>query len=471
VGNFAYIGKPLVIIGTQSVVQLTGLPDLSSVNSEWEKLIGRTPDGATIPYAMDDPISGNWVVVGNTQTSAVITTSSADFTSPLPTRNGLPPSSHACCYALGRVYWIDDADTHLIDYSAAESDLYGAASFVGRPEQSFAPLSQVPFPKNESCRGIHEFGNEVWVQTRNFLGILTELGNYSPDGVPSPQFRGSWVGGGICGQRAFVKTPYGPFWVTPQRELMTWGGEGPVPASTEYQAALLAQLASNTLTSVEVSYLRDPERDIDRIYIAGLNKSNAEILIVHDFLLPPGGNGEGYQYQYTGIAPAVFVRQTDDVISMRGTDQHWRVWAASGSNFYQLEDGSISDGGATYTGDYITLCDMGVDEPVFAGMEITGDPNVVVQGAFDQLGLTTAQIQALASSTITMLDTHTSRMRVEFDQGAQFALLRLQLTAHPTDAYSLDNGIPPNIPVQFAGRIYVTRPEFGAGRRVGGLRP
>lgn len=470
VGNYRNIGKPLLLTGTQTIVQITGLPSLASLNTQLVKLLGRTPDGGTIPYALDDPISGAWVVAGNTATSATLTTSSADFTSALPTRNGLPPSSHAACYALGRVYWIDDTDPHLIDYSESEADLFGAASFVGRPEQSYSPLSQIPFPKNETCRCIQEYGNEAWVLTRNFLGILTELGGYSPEGIPSPQFRGTWIGG-ACGQRAFIKTPYGPFWVTPDRELMTWNVDGPIVASTEYQAALLGQLGTQYLTSLELGYFRDGKRDIDRLYIFGQDNNQNWLTIVHDFLIPPGGSGQGYQYQYSGISPAVFVREPDNVISMRDTTQRLRLWVASGAGFYQLEDGSISDNGASYTGDYVTLIDMGPEEPLLAGLEITGDAKVQVQGSFDNLGLTTAQMAALPLSTVTVLDAKTSRLRVEFDQGAQFALLRLQLSAHPADGYSLDLNPTPHLPLEVPGRIYVTRPEFGATRRVGGTRP
>ena len=252
--------------GQGTVVVLSDLPDLSSINAEWVKLLGRTADGGEIPYALDDPITGTWVVAGNTATVATLTTASIDFNSELPIRNGLPPATHKACYALGRVYAIDDKKPHLIDYSESAQDLYGSASFVGNPEESWDPTSQIPFPQNEACRGIFEYGNETWVGSYNFVTILTELGNYSPDGIPSPYFRGTWVGG-FAGPRAFIKTPYGPFWVTPQKELMTYGPSGPIPVSTEYQAALLAKIPDDKIQFVELSYLRDPTRDIDRIYI------------------------------------------------------------------------------------------------------------------------------------------------------------------------------------------------------------
>jgi hypothetical protein len=66
---------------------ITALPDLSAVDTELVKLIGRTGDGAEVPYPfMDD--GGNWITVANAATTVTIAVSQIDGTLELPTRNG-----------------------------------------------------------------------------------------------------------------------------------------------------------------------------------------------------------------------------------------------------------------------------------------------------------------------------------------------------------------------------------------------
>jgi hypothetical protein len=89
VSNAVAIGSRLVPT-SQKDFTITGLPDLSGVDSEWVKLIGRTGDGAAVAYACKDT-SGNWITVANATTSATLTVADTDGNAELPTRNDKPP--------------------------------------------------------------------------------------------------------------------------------------------------------------------------------------------------------------------------------------------------------------------------------------------------------------------------------------------------------------------------------------------
>ena len=59
------------------IAVISGLPDLSSIDTEWCLLIGRTSDGAQLPYAVIDN-AGNWIYATSGQTSISITQSNID---------------------------------------------------------------------------------------------------------------------------------------------------------------------------------------------------------------------------------------------------------------------------------------------------------------------------------------------------------------------------------------------------------
>ena len=153
VGNRVAIGARKTISTDSSSVALTGLPDLSSIDPEWVKLIGRTPDSSDVPYVLVDA-NGGWIAVANTLTSYTLTLPDIDPNAELPTRNGLPPSFSKACWAQWRAYAIDDDDPHAIRYSESEFDSVGGR-FVGRPEESWPANNKTFFPSGEACRASH----------------------------------------------------------------------------------------------------------------------------------------------------------------------------------------------------------------------------------------------------------------------------------------------------------------------------
>lgn len=190
-------------------------------------------------------------------------------------------------------------------------------------------------------------------------------------------------------------------------------------------------------------------------------------IVVHDFAV----GGRGYEYQYSGITPTIFVRDPSSVVSVKNTQERLRLWATSGDTFNQLEDGSISDNGEVYEADAIQILDLGVAQPLVAGIEFSGDPNIIVTQS-RRLDQTLAQVSSLTPETTDNTDPTVGRVRVDIETGQQFMLLRAQLTAHPADGYSLDLNQPvPHVPLEIPGRLYVSRADLGVGRRVGGTAP
>lgn len=89
VGNRVAVGVRIANPGAAAFV-ITGLPVYD--DSEWYLLIGRTSDGAEIPYAIIDE-NGNWIFADNGQTSITISQSNIDGNSELPSRNYPPPGT------------------------------------------------------------------------------------------------------------------------------------------------------------------------------------------------------------------------------------------------------------------------------------------------------------------------------------------------------------------------------------------
>ena len=411
-----------------------------------------------------------YITAGNTATVLTITSPSVDYGSEVPVRNSVPSAVNYLAYCLGRMYGIDAADPHLVAYSEAEFD-DAQALFVGRPEQSWPASNRNPFPTGEACVGIHEYRNEVWVWTRNHLGIMTEFGGFTAEGGPTLVWKAIHVGG-LANHRAFAKTPYGPFWVSADKELMTMGEGGPVPISEEY-SSLLAKISDANLTSCELMYLRDPQLAIDRLYILGQDGSNAPILIVHDFKLRDGKNsiaGQGSEYLYTGMTPKTFVRQSQSVISMRDSNERPRLWCGDAAGrFFQLEDGQYEGASttSTFTADYITLANLGHQIPMFNGIEFHGDTTSLWYCADSRLNMSEADLDELQPLDINPVDEDQFRYRVDVEKAGQYMILRIKLNSHPADG-NLTLNDPPHFPLETYGRIYLSRPELGRAKPEGG---
>lgn len=466
-GNRIEIGSRFEVTTSPIQVVLTGLPDLSGEDTEFLKVIGRTPDGGGPPSPLVDT-NNDFITVANAATGATFTVSTIDATLEMPTRNGLPPNFSKCAYAMGRAYCIDSDNPSDILYSTSEFDIIGSV-IIGRPEQSWPPNNRLPTPNAEAAQAMHEVDNDIWVWTRNMVMIYTELGasNLS-NASPLPALRGMWVGG-IAGQRAFIKTPYGPYWVSHDRELMTRGQNGPIVVSGEY-AALLKKLDIAKLSDVELSYLRDPDKQIDRLYIFGRDTSDAAVEIVHDFALRSSQSlfGEASEYSYTGITPEVFVRTPQNVISMRDDTGKWRLWTGDDAGkFLQLEDG-VDDDGSTYSAQYVTIADFGPEAPTVNSLEYQGDAEVQLR-ITPRLNLSLAELDALPAINKTEQDVENARYRFDTEIPAQQMVLNLTKDSELSE--SLDLNTDPHIPLEVYGNVYVLRPEIGRGRRQGGKQP
>ncbi|HXH51358.1 MAG TPA: hypothetical protein VNM47_18625 [Terriglobia bacterium] len=468
VGNRLAFGDRVQVSGTQSVIVITNLPDISSVDSEWVKLIGRTADGGEVPYALIDP-GGNWITVGGTVSTATFTIPDADYNSELPTRNDVPPAFSKMCFAGHRGYAIDPSDPHKIRFSESENDAL-SAYYVGLPYCAWPADNALLFPTGEGCMAIHEYRGDCWVWTSKHIGIISESGNFSPNGLPYPNWAGVYIGG-IAGQRAFINTAHGPFWLSDKKQLLTMTQEGPAVASAEYEAGLLTRISDDNLSAAEVSYFRDTSKGIDRLYVLGKDSSNAPVIIVHDFQHKSSQSpyGEGLEYSYAGMTASTFVRNPQSVISMVDENgaERIRVGDSAGA-FDQLEDG-LTDNGNTYSADYIGLLNLGPSRPQIGGVRWHGDGNLKISHA-NVLNWTLAQFSTAPTEAVQDTEEDEFLFRADLETNGKFLVWRLQLDSHATGSDTLDLNDPPHLPLEDYGRVYVLEPEIGAGRYEG-VRP
>ncbi len=470
-GNRVPIGNRFTVPTPNGVVNITGLPNLALFDKsvggdfetlEWVKLIGRTGDNGLVPNALIDA-SGTFIVVGNTLTTATIISPTTDPESELPTRNNLPPRFNKIAWTLGRAYAIDEDDPSAIRYSESQADV-PSGQFLGDPRQAWALTNKVFFPTGERARSLHAVNNEIWVWTRNHLGVLTEFqATDSSLGRPIVQWRGTWVGG-IANHRAFVNTKYGHFCVSSEKQLMTRADSGPIPVSPEYEAALLAKISD--LESIELAYLLDPEKDLDCIYIFGLDAQGAQVVIVHDF----GAGGIGREYVYgNSLQISTFIHNPDQVVSVRDLASKMRLWCGDKTGkFAQLEDGDSDEDG--YSADSVMIFNAGSTQPTLGAIEWFGDSQVEITISKD-LRLTLQDLDGLDSIGAINVDENTSLWRAQIEEKTQYMILRFQLDSHPEDGSLAFSSPIPHIPLETYGRIYMARPELGMGRTIGSSRP
>lgn len=327
VGNRALIGNRIPNTST-SLFQIDNLPDLSTVDSEWAILIGRTSDGAELPYALLDT-AGNWIVVPNGQTSASITQRNIDGNAELPSRNWPPPGTldyNAQLAALPggaaknppitgtfKLAWVES--DHCCGVLAHSPTIYRSGSaqdmregqFVGLPEQSWAPNDIETFPTGQPIVAAHGYEGESWVMSRQDSGVLLELSGET-------QWQGPW-NIGAAGQYAWTRGWQNlPYWVTGKKQLATisLGGStggggatakaGPVPISSEYEAALLAKIGDQYLGEVEVCYIRHPHKLVDVLRIKCRDKDGCPFVVIHDFNLRDERSpyGQAYEERFIG---------------------------------------------------------------------------------------------------------------------------------------------------------------------------
>ena len=493
VGNRVAIGIRLAPQGPASPI-LHGLPTLS--DSEWRLLIGRTSDGAQIPYAVIDS-SGNWIITNSSsQATLALPFGLIDGNAELPSRNYPPPGTLDYNYQLSLLpggaaqnpavnatfseAWVES--DHCCGALAGLPTIYRSGSaldlregkFVGLPEQSWDPADIETFPTAGAITGGQGYQGESWVFTHEDCAALMELAGET-------SWQGPW-NVGLAGQFAWARGWQNmPFWVTGDKQLatvsgggylqmgglMTTAAAGPIIVSDEYEAALLSQIGSAYLAQTEVVFIRKPLERVEVLRIHGRDSNGKPLTIIHDFNLrdqqSPYGQGylEAFQGEL-GLAPA----PTFAVIR----DQNWQTQILAGAQdgkLYELYSGS-SDNGTNFTGQALGLIYIGPERTAVKFLEWYGDQNAQF---FIAKQLTTpfdpTQMQALCSS---------APAEVQGDEDAQHwivdikdtpemihAYVLLQLTSHPADG-SVGLNSPPHIPLESYGRVWMVTPLAGASR-------
>jgi hypothetical protein len=454
------IGGLLTVGATQSIIVITDIPAINSVNPEWVTALGITNDGGQVPYWLVDA-QGNNIIVGNTATNATVFIGNVNVLQELPYRNDPPQPMDKFARVGTRIFGHLSGNPYL-QYSNDAADVSNA-DFVGDPVQSWPPDQQEPLPTGELPTAIHAYRLEGWFFSRNNLCIWS---NFLLQQGVNP-WRGPWPGG-CAGQRAFVETPYGPFWVSGELQLCTFMEDGVISVSDEYEASLLAKIARVSANETEIAYLRDPSSLTDQIVIQGFDINGNPVIVVHDFKLEDerSARGQGYAYQYTGLTVNTFAgagftpRQ-----NVYDTNGNMRLWAGSVEGFIaQLEDGSTSDNGTVYSGDYIFLINCGPNHPGLAELEWQGDPNV-------EVSWTTDYSQPLADWQDTVTETindsgEAVRYAAKMTGEAKWLYGRLQLTSHPADGnFALTD--PPNVPMPTYCIVGMATLKLGAERKEG----
>lgn len=454
VGNRIAIGGGRITFDHRINVYVSGLPNLSSIDSEWKILIGRTGDGGQLPYPCADS-QGNWLAANSGQTIiCVCNNGGLDGNNELPTRNGVIPSGlNMFALSGGRVYGaISGMPTVYVSASEADS-LNG--DFVGRPEQSWAPNDIETFPTAEGLRGMFDEDRGVFCGTKNDGAVLADLGS-------GRAWIGPWYGAGFAGSRAVCKTPYGVFWVTGHKQLATMNDGSPVPVSDEYQAALLKRIGDAFLSQTEISHLTDVSKGIDKLTIKCLDSTGAPFEVHHDFRNRDARSpyGQAYESSYSSPLATNFI-----LTKVRDANGVERLWAgASSGAIYQLEDGA-NDAGTEYSADAIYPLNSGTERPSLPEFRIYGDQKVVMSVAnrLDASPSSTASVSfaVLTQEAVAGEDGNSyykyKQTTTKFSKG----FVRIQLDSHSADG-NLDLNDPPHAPLETYGRLYLGQGLVGS---------
>lgn len=455
VGNRVAIGGGRISHATLRFnARITGLPDLSGTDSEWSIMIGRTGDGAQLPYSCTDS-NGNFFFAASGQTSITLTTQGALFgTSEMPTRNGVIPAALNMFARVNDRIHAGQVGRPTVYRSASEADALNG-DFVGRPEQSYAPTDIDTFPTAEGLRGMFAEDRGAFYGTKNDGAVFADLGQ-------GFDWIGPWYGAGIAGTRSWCDTPYGKFWVTGHKQLATMNNGSPVSISDEYQGALLARIGDAYLSQVEMAHLTDVAKGIDKISIKCLDSSGLPFEVFHDFRNKDSRSvyGQGYDAAYSAPLATNFI-----LAKVRDANGAERLWAgASSGAIYQLEDGA-TDAGTEFTADALFPINAGANRPSIAAFRLYGDPGVTVSLA--------NRLDASVSSTASVGFQDLIQEAVAGEDGNSYygykltttklskGYLRIRLASHSVDG-NLDLNDPPHCPLETYGRVYLGQGLVGS---------
>ena len=442
VGNCVKVGGRISYSTAGYWGRIDNLPSLSGVDSEWVKLFGRTADGGQIPYVITDS-GGNWQYAGNTDGNFDLKWFDLDYNHELPTHNGVPTGMDKFARVGDRIYG-NPPNSPYIYRSGNEADSR-AGTFTGRPEESWHSSDVETFPTGQPVTSLQEYEYECWAFTLNDCAALSDL-----SGVLV--WRGPY-NIGCAGQRAFVRTHYGPFFLTGEKQLAVVTNQGPMVISGEYEAALLAKIGDSYLTATELTYYRDPAYNIDHIKIKARDSSGDPFVVIHDFRLRDDQSpfGQAYEQVYVGALASNFT-----TASVRNSNGTRRIWAGgSDGRLYDLDSGA-SDNGTQFSADYIALVNFGNQRPGLEEVEFQGDQNTTISYLTELNRSLTDFPAAGITEVVPGWDTSYLYRTMNLLPEVKTAYVRFQLTSHSSDGNTA-LGSTPHVPLETYGRIWCAK--------------
>lgn len=470
IGNSVNIGNRALQTAYRSNWRIVNIPSSTSGNGRgytvW--LVGRTGDGAQIPYPCTDS-NGNFnTFVFNSIVNGWITVTQPNLaTQPLPTRNGIIPSQCTMFAVAGDFCYAADPGSPYLRRSGDLSQAVERGNTVlGRPEQSWAADDIDTFPTGEASTGIFEIDQEVFMGTLHDCALSVNLSGIQ-------QWNGPW-NLGLAGPRAGTKCgSNGFYWVTGDKQLATFSQGVPIPVSDEYELAELSQIGDSFLSTVECVYYRNAALNKDELRIECQLQSGVPYTIIHDFKLrapysaPGSPYGQGYSSQFQGPLVTVFTSTL-----VRDGNGKLQVYAgASNGQIYQLYTGA-DDVSNQFTGDLILLINGGPGRPQVPFIDFYGDQNIkMTVGRNFQTSLATgAQYGFDPPSADSDLPQSVPGAEQDFlyrvwlnPPEVQRLYCRFQLTSHSADG-NLNLNSPPHIPLESYGRLYELVPAVDGER-------
>ena len=362
VSNRVKVGPRILFTDADHEVSFATLPDLSQEDSEIDIVIGRSSDGAEVPYAIVDA-SENWVYVPNGQTTATVTTPSIDGAAELPTKN-TPPPVHTKAFArVGDYLHAITSDGPWCYRSEIGVDDPIDSGHVGRPEQNWG-FNPETFPTGDKPIAVHGYSGDAYYHTLEDLAIMVDQ-----EGVPG--WQGPWHGAGIAGQDAFAVGFKGyPYWVSGHKQLWTMTTEGPLGISDEYEAALLSKIGDAYLSEVQLVPYRDVELQVELLCIKARDNDGNPFIVIHDFNARDERSpyGQGLELIYGNQLAQDFY-----LANLRDKNGRARLWAGGNDGrFYQLFDG-VTDNGNEFEAELISLLYIGPQRTAVKYIEWYGD--------------------------------------------------------------------------------------------------
>lgn len=473
VGNRVAIGGRALQTAYRSNWHITNLPNFLGQDSEWRILIGRTGDGAQVPYVCTDN-AVNWLFTRPAgfsgsllQTALIVSDSQIDGSHEMPSRNGIIPSQcNMFCIAGDFAYAADPNSPFLRRSGDLSQASERGDTFTGRPEQSWAADDVDTFPTAEAMTGIFEVDQEVLCGTLHDCAISTNLAGI-------PQWVGPW-NVGIAGPRAGTKCgSHGFYWLTGDKQLCTLEQGVPIVVSEEYEAAELSQIGDQFLNSVELVYYRNAQKQKEELRIEGQLANGTPYTIIHDFRLreiftSPGSlYGQGYSSQFTGALATTFTSA-----AVRDSTGALQIYAGASTGQIYQEYSGADDSGGQYNADLILLVNGGTNRPSVPFIDWYGDGEIDVAKG-QTLSTSLSPDSEFAFEDVTPADNPAQSVpgsdndflfRAFFDHPeVQHVYIRFQLTSHSADG-NLNLNSPPHIPLESYGRLYEIIPVVGDER-------